>query len=310
MNRIDFQELAQTRLREAQALLAVGEWSGAYYLAGYAVECGLKACIARLTSLHEFPDKERAFQSYSHKVEVLVDAARLKSSLDAALNADPVMRQNWLVVKDWTEQARYRQWNRLVLQPQIIRSPTCSTGAFKLRTWQRPSNRMENTRANSTERMICGCSTRSREVGRCHLQPQERNSFMGYEALVTEQIKGGAVIAREFDHYAPIKVAFWLRTAEEYADWELCLASDQIDETNFYEAYGEVVRLSNFLKLPDIDFLRIKVLYGKSPVAEAAARITQEYSSQTGVRLRNQALGDVWADAIYLYPAPITAVAS
>ena len=112
MNRIDLQELAQTRLREAQALLNAGEWSGAYYLAGYAVECELKACIARLTSLHDFPDKERALQSYSHKVEVLVDAARLKSSLDTTLNADPVMRQNWLVVKDWNEQSRYRQWNR------------------------------------------------------------------------------------------------------------------------------------------------------------------------------------------------------
>ena len=131
---------------------------------------------------------------------------------------------------------------------------------------------------------------------------------MGYEALVIEQIKEGAIVVREFDHYAPIKVAFWLRTTEEYANWELCLASDQIDETNFYAAYGEVVRLSSLLELTAIDSLQIKVVYGKSPLAKAAAKINQEYSSPSGVRLRNQALGDVWADAIYLYPPPVSAV--
>ena len=35
------------RLREARALLGVRCWSGAYYLAGYAIECGLKACIIK-----------------------------------------------------------------------------------------------------------------------------------------------------------------------------------------------------------------------------------------------------------------------
>ena len=113
MNRIDFQELAQTRLREAQALLAVGEWSGAYYLAGYAVECGLKACIARLTSLHEFPDKERAFRSYTHNIENLVVAANLIVLRDAGVAADPILRQNWQTIRDWTEQSRYQRWNEL-----------------------------------------------------------------------------------------------------------------------------------------------------------------------------------------------------
>ena len=46
MNRADFQRLADVRIDEAGVLLAAGRWSGAYYLAGYAVECALKACIA------------------------------------------------------------------------------------------------------------------------------------------------------------------------------------------------------------------------------------------------------------------------
>ena len=32
---------------DARALLAAGCWAGAYYLAGYALECALKACILK-----------------------------------------------------------------------------------------------------------------------------------------------------------------------------------------------------------------------------------------------------------------------
>ena len=57
MNRIDFQEIAELRLRESKALLAAGFPDGAYYLAGYAVECALKACIAKRSQEHDFPEK-------------------------------------------------------------------------------------------------------------------------------------------------------------------------------------------------------------------------------------------------------------
>ena len=49
LTRSDFQQLADVRAAEAAALLAAGRWDGAYYLAGYAVECALKACVAKLT---------------------------------------------------------------------------------------------------------------------------------------------------------------------------------------------------------------------------------------------------------------------
>ncbi len=45
MDRADFQRLALDHIADAKALLAARRWGGAYYLAGYAVECGLKACI-------------------------------------------------------------------------------------------------------------------------------------------------------------------------------------------------------------------------------------------------------------------------
>jgi HEPN domain-containing protein len=49
--------MAMVRLKEANVLLRLGLSDGAYYLAGYAVECALKACIAKGTRRYEFPDK-------------------------------------------------------------------------------------------------------------------------------------------------------------------------------------------------------------------------------------------------------------
>jgi HEPN domain-containing protein len=49
--RRDFQELARVHLRAARILLDADQWQSAYYNAGYSVECGLKACIARSWSV-------------------------------------------------------------------------------------------------------------------------------------------------------------------------------------------------------------------------------------------------------------------
>jgi hypothetical protein len=79
MDRRDFQELARLRVREATALMKLRLPDGAYYLAGYALECALKACIAKRTRRHEFPDKKRVEASYSHNLAQLVNEAGLRS---------------------------------------------------------------------------------------------------------------------------------------------------------------------------------------------------------------------------------------
>jgi hypothetical protein len=66
MTRTEFQELAEVRLKEAETLLAAGLWDGAYYLAGYAVECAVKACIAKGIGAEVFPDKEFANKCFTH----------------------------------------------------------------------------------------------------------------------------------------------------------------------------------------------------------------------------------------------------
>ena len=108
MNRADLQALATTRLVEARDLLRSGHASGAYYLAGYAVECALKACIARQVRRFEFPDKTTVDASYTHSLTKLVGVAGLDTSLNADRKSTPALDINWAVVKDWNEASRYR----------------------------------------------------------------------------------------------------------------------------------------------------------------------------------------------------------
>jgi hypothetical protein len=75
VNRKDLQSLARTRLAEAKTLSGAGRPDGAYYPAGYSIECALKACIAKGTQRHEFPDKKSVDASYTHNLRDLIKVA-------------------------------------------------------------------------------------------------------------------------------------------------------------------------------------------------------------------------------------------
>ena len=112
-SRADFQQMANERLEEAKALLDVGKWSGAYYLAGYSVELALKACIIKvLMSTDAFPDKEFSRNCYTHSVEKLVELAKLEVVWKIAMNAERAFEANWTTVKDWSEVKRYHVINK------------------------------------------------------------------------------------------------------------------------------------------------------------------------------------------------------
>ena len=107
MNRNDFKLLSNIRLREARILLDNNCFEGAFYLAGYSVECALKACIAKNVRKYDFPDKKTVNDSYSHDLEKLIKTAGLGPIFDAEINANPDFALNWAVVKDWNEETRY-----------------------------------------------------------------------------------------------------------------------------------------------------------------------------------------------------------
>ncbi len=88
-------------------LLRAHEWSGAYYLCGYAVECGIKACIAKQFQRHQFPDLQTVKDSYTHQFGTLMKAAGLDGAHTSEVRSDPVFEINWAVVKDWKSESRY-----------------------------------------------------------------------------------------------------------------------------------------------------------------------------------------------------------
>lgn len=107
MNRDLLQKLSQLRLQEAQVLFKNNEYSGAYYLAGYAVECALKSCIAKQTGLHDFPDKKFVIECHTHDLSKLVKLAQLDESRITQMQHDPLFAQNWAITIDWSETSRY-----------------------------------------------------------------------------------------------------------------------------------------------------------------------------------------------------------
>lgn len=112
MNRDELQQLARLRLSDARVLLRSGNSEGAHYLLGYVVECGLKACIARLTQRHDFPDRRTVNDSYTHDLEKLVGVAGLQQFLNQAMSNDPVFAIHWGIAKDWSEESRYERHTR------------------------------------------------------------------------------------------------------------------------------------------------------------------------------------------------------
>jgi hypothetical protein len=107
MNRADLQHLSRLREQEAQALLDNGCFAGAYYLLGYAVECALKACIAKQIRRYDFPDRRLVTDSYTHDLEKLLNISGMKNAMQSETQTHPNLAVNWAIVKDWSEQSRY-----------------------------------------------------------------------------------------------------------------------------------------------------------------------------------------------------------
>jgi len=116
MNRKHLQQLTKLRVEEAKVLYKNGYFDGAYYLLGYAIECALKACIAKQTQQYDFPDKKLANDSHTHDLIKLLKLAGLKEELDNL--DDNNIKANWSAIINvnlssegeevvWSESIRY-----------------------------------------------------------------------------------------------------------------------------------------------------------------------------------------------------------
>ncbi|MFW6170426.1 MAG: DNA-binding protein [Planctomycetota bacterium] len=125
LTRGDLQKLAQIRLDDALLLHQAGRSSSAYYLAGYAVELALKACISRLIVADIIPEKGFINAVYTHKLDDLPSTAGLKRGFDRASREDFELATNWGVACQWSESSRYEFWDleSSAAMPWAIRDP-------------------------------------------------------------------------------------------------------------------------------------------------------------------------------------------
>lgn len=113
LRRGELKRLVEERTREAAALLASRNYSGAYYLAGYIVELAIKVCIANEMQRHVIPARQHIDSIYTHDLEKLIGVAELTGAFRDARSADTVLNTYWDTVKIWNQDARYQRWSRV-----------------------------------------------------------------------------------------------------------------------------------------------------------------------------------------------------
>src|SRR5712675_2178920 len=102
--RQDLLLLHQQWLDDARTLLAAQRYPGAYHAGGVALECALKARIAKFIQAEEFPDKKLAQDAWDHDPRKLLALGDLVRFMDQAPAA---VQTNWATVKDWKVDSRY-----------------------------------------------------------------------------------------------------------------------------------------------------------------------------------------------------------
>ena len=129
---------------------------------------------------------------------------------------------------------------------------------------------------------------------------------MGEELLVNEQIDAGADFVRDFNDYVPVSVACWVVPAES-DDAFLYIASDDINDSNFDVAYGEVLRRLRGRKSQWLDPFQVKLVNSSDPVAHDAIEVRDRYPAPLGTRYRGSSIGGITIDLAYIYQ-PVSAI--
>ena len=105
--RTHLQSVSEKKIQDAQILFLNQSYSNAYYLAGYAVEIGLKACIARSMLANTIPPLDIVRNFATHKFDVLVGLAGLQGELNEQKQNNVDFSTNWAIVSRWGPDFRY-----------------------------------------------------------------------------------------------------------------------------------------------------------------------------------------------------------
>jgi len=132
---------------------------------------------------------------------------------------------------------------------------------------------------------------------------------MDQATLVSEQIEAGRDFLRRLDATVlPVKTAFWIKEPDRRY-WRLYIASDKIDDANQRVGLNEVARVAQEMRDPEIDPFRIRVIPGNKKVITAVLELQSFYPGKP-IRRGDIPLGDIYAEAVYIYPSPLPAAAT
>lgn len=107
MRKLEYQNLAQSKIDDAVVLQLHGRPSNAYYLAGYAIEFAIKACISSQFVAHDIPSPKLVRDIHTHDLSKLISLAGLQKELNEQIAVSENFAENWSIVKDWSEASRY-----------------------------------------------------------------------------------------------------------------------------------------------------------------------------------------------------------
>lgn len=113
ISREDLIELAEAKVADARVLFDKERYSNAFYLFGYGMEIGLKACIARQFRAETIPDKNFANKIFTHKLAELVNLAGLGPTFEAMKRDDLVFAAHSDIVFTWSEETRYEMIDKV-----------------------------------------------------------------------------------------------------------------------------------------------------------------------------------------------------
>lgn len=112
----DLQGLADSRLADAEALLAAKRYAGSVYLCGYAVELALKARVARTLGWPGWPETGEFKKLESFKTHDLATLLHL-SGVEIAVKGDPTLGVAWASVAQWDPETRYKVPDKNAAEP-------------------------------------------------------------------------------------------------------------------------------------------------------------------------------------------------
>jgi AbiV family abortive infection protein len=132
LKRTDLRANAERKLQDAKILFSAGSFSNSYYLAGYTIELGLKACIAAQMSADTIPSKEILKKLLDHNFQNLVGVAGLATALREQQAKDVEFGANWAIAAEWSPDVRYESVSAAEVQLLVAAIENPESGVL---TW-------------------------------------------------------------------------------------------------------------------------------------------------------------------------------